>query len=94
MNSTILQIPVKKNVRDQAASVAEKMGFSSLQEIVRVFLGQLVANEITITFQHPPVKLSKKNELRYNKMIKEIESGKVKLKSYSNVDEMMDDLRK
>lgn len=94
MNTTVLQIPINKNIRDQAASVAVKMGFSSLQETVRVFLNQLVANQITITFQPPPVKLSKKNDIRYAKMIEEIKSGKTKLKSYSNVDEMMNDLRK
>ncbi|MDD5147571.1 MAG: hypothetical protein PHV63_03455 [Candidatus Daviesbacteria bacterium] len=82
--NTILQVPVSKKLRDQAASSAQKMGFSSLQETVRIFLNQLASNEISITFQSPAVKLSKKNDRRYAKMISDIESGKVKLKNFSN----------
>ncbi len=93
MNSTILQIPIDKNIRNQAASYAEKMGFSSLQEVVRLFLNKIATGEMNVTFE-PTVKLSAKNEKRYSKMIDDIENGKVKLKSYTNVDEMMADLRK
>ncbi len=49
--NTILQIPVNKNLRDQAASRAEKMGFSSLQELIRLFLNKLAAGEIDIKFE-------------------------------------------
>lgn len=93
MNTTILQIPVNKQVRDQAASVAEKMGFSSLQEVVRLFLNKMAAEEIGVRFEGT-IRLSPEAVKRYNKMIDEIDSGKVKLKGYSDVDEMIRDLDK
>lgn len=86
--NTILQVPLSKNLRDQAASKAKKMGFSSLQETVRVFLSQLAEEEIKIHFEET-VKLSPKAIRRYNKMIEEIKSGKVKTKSFSDVDSLM-----
>lgn len=91
--NTILQVPMSKELRDQASSKARNMGFSSLQETVRVFLGKLAQGEVNIKFEEA-VQLSPKAIKRYNKIIDEIESGKVKLKSYSNVDDMMKDLRK
>lgn len=92
--NTILQVPISKKLRDQAASSAQKMGFSSLQETVRIFLNQLASNEVSIAFQSSAVKLSKKNDQRYAKMISDIESGKIKPKSFSSIDKMMDYLNK
>lgn len=80
MNSTILQIPIDKNIRNQAASYAEKMGFSSLQEVVRLFLNKIAIGEIGVTFEQN-VPLSTKAIKRYNKIINEIDSGKVKYKT-------------
>jgi len=88
MNSTILQIPINKNIRNQAASYAEKMGFSSLQEVVRLFLNKIALGEMNVTFE-PTVQLSKKAIKKYDKMIDEIESGKVKMKEFTDVDLMM-----
>lgn len=92
--NTILQVPISKKLRDQATSEAKKMGFSSLQETVRVFLNQFASNEVAITFQSSAVKLSNKNDRRYAKMINDIETGKVKPKSFSSIDKMMDYLNK
>lgn len=91
MNSTTLQIPINKNIRDQAASTAEKMGFSSLQEVVRLFLNKMAAQEIDVIFEQT-VQLSPKAAKRYDNMIDEIESGKVKIKSFSDTDSLMRDL--
>lgn len=88
MNSTILQIPIDKNIRNQAASYAEKMGFSSLQEVVRLFLNKIATGEMDVTFE-PVVKLSAKNDKRYTKMIEDIESGKVKTKAFDDVESLM-----
>lgn len=87
--NTILQVPMSKELRDQARSKAQNMGFSSLQETVRVFLGQLASNEVTIAFEPPAVKLSKKNEERYSKMMTEVKSGKNVSKAFTNVKSMM-----
>ncbi len=88
MNSTILQIPVNKNLRDQAASRAERMGFSSLQEVVRLFLNKIALGEIDVSFE-PTVQLSPKAIKRYNKMIDEIEAGKNITGPFTDVGEMM-----
>lgn len=86
--NTILQVPVNKNLRDQAASKAVKMGFSSLQEIIRLFLNKIAAGEVNITFQET-VQLSPKAIKRYNKMIDEVESGKAQAKTFRDVDSLM-----
>ena len=88
MNSTILQIPINKNLRDQAAFKAEKMGFSSLQEVVRLFLNKIVAGEMNVSFE-PTVQLSPKAVKRYNKIINEIDSSEVKYKSFTDVNSLM-----
>ncbi|KKS97751.1 MAG: hypothetical protein UV73_C0005G0028 [Candidatus Gottesmanbacteria bacterium GW2011_GWA2_43_14] len=84
MNKTIIQIPVDKELRDKASTVAEKLGFSSLQETIRVFLAQLAQGNISLTFGEKPVQLSPRAIGRYNKLIEGIESGKEK--TYTAVD--------
>lgn len=86
--NTILQVPIDKNLRDQATSKAAKMGFSSLQEIVRLFVNKIAAGEIDVKFEKT-IQLSPTAIKRYNKMIDEIESGKVKPNSFSDVASMM-----
>ena len=86
--NTILQVPMSKELRDQATSKARNMGFSSLQETVRVFLGKLALGQVNIRFEET-VQLSPKAIKRYNNMIDEIDSGKVKTKSFSDIDSMM-----
>lgn len=86
--STILQVPVDKSLRDRAASKAQKMGFSSLQEAVRVFLNKIAAGEVNVKFEET-VQLSPKAVKRYNKIIDEIESGKVKSKAFTDTDSLM-----
>lgn len=93
MNSTIIQVPVSKDLRDRAARAAGRMGFSSLQEAIRVFLAQLDTQKVKITFEHPPVQLSAKAIKRYNKIADEIDAG-MNLKSFNSVDEMFDELNK
>ena len=88
MQNTILQVPIDKNIRNQAASRAEKMGFSSLQEVVRLFLNKIAGGEVNFTFEEN-IQLSPKATARYNKMIDEIESGKAKTKTFTNTKSMM-----
>ena len=86
--STILQVPIDKNLRDRATSKAQKMGFSSLQEAVRVFLSKVAAGEVNVRFEET-VQLLPKAIKRYNKIIDEIESGKVKSKAFTDTDSLM-----
>jgi len=50
MDSTILQVPLSKQLRLQATQAAEEQGFSSLQEAVRVFLQELAVGTIQLRF--------------------------------------------
>lgn len=92
MAKTILQIPLDTNLRRQAALAAQNLGFSSLQETVRVLLKQLAERALTLSFEAPPVELSPRAARRYNKMIDDIESGKVKTYVAHGVDDLLDQL--
>lgn len=94
MDTTILQVPISKALRSEATAAAKEYGFSSLQEIVRVLLSKLAKRDLVVHIEEPVVKLSKKNERRYMKMHDDIVSGKVKTKSFKNVDDMMAYLNK
>lgn len=54
MSKTTLQIPIDTTLRDKAALVATDLGFSSLQEAVRVYLKQLSDRRIGISLVHEP----------------------------------------
>ena len=90
MNKTILQIPLDKDTRDQATLVATQMGFSSLQEPIRLFIKQLARKKLEVKIEPKAVQLSPKAIKRYNKMTKDIESGKTKLFTANSVEELMD----
>ncbi len=91
MNTT-LQIPMDTTLRTRATKAAKIMGFSSLQESIRVWLAGIVQQTPIIRYEEPPVHLSPKAILRYNKMVDDIESGRVKTKSFTTVDALMNDL--
>lgn len=93
MNRTVLQIPISTDIRKKAELEAQSQGFSSLQEIIRMFLSKLAAKKIEVTFTEP-IQLSEKAIKRYDKMTDEIESGKVKTPSFDNIDALMRHLNK
>lgn len=89
MATATLQIPIDKRVRDNATKIARQRGFSSIQEVVRVFLSQFADRCIDISFTSPVVQLSPKNAKRYDRMVEDVLSGKVQTKAFTNVDELM-----
>ncbi len=89
---TILQIPIEKKLRDQALILAEKKGFSSLQDVMRLFIAQFVENKIDVGFIESSEKLSLRAARRYDKMVEDIESGNIKTKSFTSVKDLMADL--
>ena len=74
MNKTVLQVPLNKDLKLGAEKAALSQGFSSLQELIRVFLTKVATNKVEITLQDTVV-LSKKNENRYLDMTNDFESG-------------------
>lgn len=68
MDSTILQIPIAKSLKQSSQEVANEYGFSSLQDLLRVVLTKLSRRELVVTIGEPQTLLSKKNEKHYLKM--------------------------
>lgn len=91
MNTTTLQVPLPKSLKASATAVAHDYGFSSLQDIVRLFLAKFAKKELVISIGEPTVRLSAKNEKRYLKMDKDFDEGK-NVFIANNVDELMKDL--
>lgn len=85
---TIVQVPMDAELKMNSETVAREQGFSSLQEVIRVFLRRLAKREMTIQFVEEE-RLTPRAERRYAKMIRDMKSGKIKTKSFTSVDEMM-----
>lgn len=89
MNRTVLQIPLPKELKISAEQAALDYGFSSLQEILRVFMKKLSQKTLDITFKEEGVvKLSKKNEERYIKMTEDFKRGS-NIYTATSVDDLM-----
>lgn len=91
MSKTVLQIPIDSTLRNEAEKAALAQGFSSLQESVRLFLKKLADGVVSVKFEEE-VKLSPRAIKRYNKILDNIESGKEKVYSAKNVDDLMKQL--
>lgn len=87
MNKTILQVPLNQQLKQTAEEVALAEGFSSLQEVVRVFLSKFASHKIEVSLQEN-VLLSKVNEKRYVALTRDFKSQKNIYKA-DNVDELM-----
>lgn len=83
-----LQIPVSKELKIAAQQSAMEMGFSSLQEILRIFIHDLAQKTVDVVFTPKESILSEKAEKRYLKMIKNIKKSKEWYKA-ENVDEFV-----
>ncbi len=75
MNKTVLQIPINQDLKISAEQEALSQGFSSLQELVRVFLARIATGRIEVTLQESTM-LSKNNEKRYLNMANDFELDK------------------
>jgi len=91
MNKTILQVPIRQDLKISAEKEALSQGFSSLQEAVRLFLNKLAKGAFDISFEKS-VQLSPKAIKRYDKMIDEIEKGKIRTKTFTDVSTLMEHL--
>ena len=88
---TIIQVPVEKKLREEFELVALDQGFSSLQEVIRLFMRKFAKGEMSVVFADEE-QLSPRAIRRYEKMIRDVESGKVKTKKFTSVEALMDDL--
>ena len=77
MQKTTLQIPMDSRLKIDAEKVALDQGFSSLQEVLRIFMKKFASKKIDISFEEENVVyLSPKAERRYLKATKDFEEGK------------------
>ena len=92
MSRTTLQVPLDTTLRDKAEKAAELAGFSSVQEVVRVFLNKFAAESIDIGFYDKEMKLSEKAEMRYVSMIDDVKKreGTVKSRSFKGLVSVLD----
>lgn len=92
MSTVKLQVPIDKDVRDKWERFASRNGFDSLQAYIR-FLAKADVDGRRVNLEES-VRLSPEAEARYSKEIAEHEElrRKGKVKSYDNVDKLMQDL--
>lgn len=92
MNRTVLQIPIAPSLRQQAEAASLDLGFSSLQDAVRLLLHKLARRELTVTVGEEVVQLSKRAEARYTKMDEDFRKGK-NVYAAKDIDDLMRQLR-
>jgi len=88
MNTTNLQIPIRKDLKIAATEAALEQGFSSLQEAVRIFINKMAQKTIDVVFTPKTIKLSPKADKRYTKIAGDIEKG-IGVYEAKDVDDLM-----
>ncbi len=68
METTTLQVPLPKTLKNSATVVAKEYGFSSLQEIIRILLTKLARRQLVVQIEETVIPLSLKAEQRYLKI--------------------------
>jgi len=91
MNTTNLQIPIRRDLKIAATETAVEQGFSSLQEAVRIFINKMAQKSIDIVYAPKIIQLSPKAIKRYNKIAKEIEKG-INITKTNNIEELFEKL--
>lgn len=70
--TTVLQIPMSKSLRDGAGRAAEEMGFSSLQEAIRVFLTLMAERKLKLVFELKSSPSTSTGAVRYTKLVRKL----------------------
>lgn len=82
MNRVTLQVPIDRSLKLSAEKVASEYGFSSLQEVIRVFMAQFANKKLMVGFSQVTADetLTEEQEAfltkKYEKAKVEIKSGK------------------
>lgn len=78
MQRVILQVPMSRELKEKAQSASSDLGFSSLQETIRVLLTKLSKRELTMSVE--PVEeisyLSRAAEAKFKKAVRDIKAGR------------------
>ena len=79
MQRVIVQVPMTKDLREKAEEVSVDLGFSSLQEAIRVLLTKLSKREFGLKVEEQVEEityLSKAAERKFRKAVEDIKAGK------------------
>ncbi|MEK7634019.1 MAG: hypothetical protein AAB437_04210 [Patescibacteria group bacterium] len=91
MDTTNLQIPLTKDLKMSAQQAAFDMGFSSLQELVRIILKKISTQTVQISFVDEE-RLSPKAAKRYAKISEEIKKG-INVTETNSLEELFEKLK-
>lgn len=79
MSKVIVQVPTDKKLKDKATKSAQEMGFSSLQEILRLVMNKIANKEIKVSLEENVEYLTPQEdavlEQRYKEFLKEEKKG-------------------
>jgi len=75
MSRVVLQVPMSNDLKRRALTEAERQGFSSLQEWVRLALMQLAQKRLKVSLGQV-MPLTWRNEQRYLRMTEDLKKGK------------------
>lgn len=78
MQRVILQVPISQQLKNSAEAVSSDMGFSSLQEAIRVILTKLSKKQLSLRIEEGEeiVDLSPAAERRFKKAAVDIKAGR------------------
>ena len=79
MQRTIVQVPMSQDLKEKAELVSADMGFSSVQETIRVLLTKLSKREFTFRVEEAEeeiTKLSPAAERKLKKAAEDIKAGR------------------
>jgi len=78
MQRVILQVPLTRELKNTAEAASSDMGFSSLQEAIRVFLTKLAKQQISLKMEEVEeiTDISPAAERRFQKAVADIKAGR------------------
>ncbi|MDO8429389.1 MAG: hypothetical protein Q7S88_02055 [Candidatus Daviesbacteria bacterium] len=78
MQRVIVQVPMTKELKSRAEAVSSDLGFSSIQEVIRVLLTKLSKREFNLKVEEVEEisDLSPAAENKFKKALEDIKSGK------------------
>lgn len=91
MQRVTVQVPMTKDLKEKAEIVSSDLGFSSLQETIRVLLTKLAKREFSIKVEENTEEithLSKASERKFKKAVEDIKAGRNITKT-ENIDELL-----
>ena len=90
MQRVIVQVPMPKELKEKAETVSADLGFSSIQEIIRVLLTKLSKKELSLKVEEVEeiTHLSPAAERKFKKAVADIKAGRNVTKT-KNVDELL-----